>query len=345
MNLKESTQHILLYENCHFTLGASRSLLADNQRYDMYFFDNEIFHIFAKKSRQTCIRDILLEYNDEEQKIISEYFQFMIDNELAFTCCENELEFFPEMIRNFETPEIISNCIIDFNNEPKDLTHYKKTIEDLDILGCENIEIRDFFGLSFSFLEEFLALFNETILHRIELVSKCIGSVEEYQNFLIKHARINSLLVHSCENLILENSSEIKSDQIIQFSNDQIIDNSHCGIVSPNYFNLDLRHTNESLNYNTCLNKKISIDVNGEIKNCPSLSTSYGNIETHSLVEIANDPKFQKLWQISKSKIKECKMCEFRNICTDCRAFHVDDHSIEKPSKCSYNPYSMVWES
>lgn len=38
-------------------------------------------------------------------------------------------------------------------------------------------------------------------------------------------------------------------------------------------------------------------------------------------------------------------MCEFRYICTDCRAFLVDPRdSRSKPLKCGYNPESGLWK-
>jgi len=38
-------------------------------------------------------------------------------------------------------------------------------------------------------------------------------------------------------------------------------------------------------------------------------------------------------------------VCEFRYICTDCRAFLVDPRdSRSKPLKCGYNPESGLWK-
>ena len=47
---------------------------------------------------------------------------------------------------------------------------------------------------------------------------------------------------------------------------------------------------------------------------------------------------------------KVCKDCEFRYICTDCRAYTEKTHTNEegldtsKPLKCGYNPYTGEWE-
>lgn len=101
----------------------------------------------------------------------------------------------------------------------------------------------------------------------------------------------------------------------------------------------------ESKSYNSCLNRKISIDINGNIKNCPSMPQSFGNIRDTTLQEAIEHKDFKKYWSITKDQIDVCKDCEFRYICTDCRAYKEnpeDDYS--KPLKCGYSPYTNKWE-
>lgn len=100
----------------------------------------------------------------------------------------------------------------------------------------------------------------------------------------------------------------------------------------------------ESVNHNSCLNGKISVDSNGNIKNCPSTSELFGNIKSNTLAEAIEMPGFRKYWDISKEKIHVCKDCEFRFICSDCRAYIEDPEDMySKPLKCGYNPYTGEW--
>lgn len=95
---------------------------------------------------------------------------------------------------------------------------------------------------------------------------------------------------------------------------------------------------------NSCLNKKIAIDKSGFIKNCPSSRKIYGHITETKLIDVI-DEQFSSVWKINKDQIKECKDCEFRYICTDCRAYLKDSCDIySKPEKCKYNPYEGIWE-
>jgi SPASM domain peptide maturase of grasp-with-spasm system len=110
-------------------------------------------------------------------------------------------------------------------------------------------------------------------------------------------------------------------------------------------FSINIKAFSEALKYNTCLNRKISIDKAGEIKNCPSMPESYGNIDVVGLKEALSNKQIKKYWHISKDEIEVCKDCEFRYICTDCRAYLSEpSNERSKPLKCGYNPYTGEWE-
>ena len=118
-----------------------------------------------------------------------------------------------------------------------------------------------------------------------------------------------------------------------------------CGIINKWYFTINIKSFSEAQHHNTCLNRKISIDADGNIKNCPSMKESYGNIKDTTLEEALNKPGFRKYWNIKKDDITKCKDCEFRYICTDCRAYLEDPDDIySAPLKCGYDPYTGKWE-
>ena len=73
---------------------------------------------------------------------------------------------------------------------------------------------------------------------------------------------------------------------------------------------------------------------------------SFGNIKESTLAEALNHPGFKKHWNITKDQVAVCKDCEFRYICTDCRAYlEKPDDQYSKPLKCGYNPYTNTWEA
>jgi len=331
-------KHILLFECCRLVKGYHRTCLVDFQRQKMELLDNEIYNIFYNNNLKKSINEILIEYTDDEQKPIKEYFYFLIENEYAFTCFSDEIDLFPKLNLSFDIPAIISNCIIDFEEIPSELGLYKRFILDLDKVGCENIQIRIFSDSSLTNLFKLLEMFNHTIIYRIELLVKHNENFSEdiYKDILKKHASVNEIVLHSAtSNKILT----LETSQRIIITKSIVKDEKSCGTVSHKYFNTRLEHILESINFNSCLNRKISIDTQGNIKNCPALKNSYGTINGTTISDVLSNNNFKKAWHITKDKIEVCKDCEFRYICTDCRAFLGDDFSIEKPFKCNYDPY------
>jgi SPASM domain peptide maturase of grasp-with-spasm system len=74
------------------------------------------------------------------------------------------------------------------------------------------------------------------------------------------------------------------------------------------------------------------------------MSASFGNIKDTTLEKALNKENFKKHWNITKDQILVCKDCEFRHLCTDCRAYIEDPDNINsKPLKCGYDPYTNEW--
>ena len=59
-------------------------------------------------------------------------------------------------------------------------------------------------------------------------------------------------------------------------------------------FEVNIPLFTEAQLHNTCLNRKISIDVDGNIKNCPSMAQSFGDIRDTTLQEALDHPDFKK---------------------------------------------------
>ena len=116
-------------------------------------------------------------------------------------------------------------------------------------------------------------------------------------------------------------------------------------MISESFFTVNLQNTTIGKTHNSCLYKKIAIDEDGFFKNCPSQGEVYGRIDellVHEKLLLKED--YTKLWNINKDKINECKICEFRDICIDCRAYIENPKDIySKPLKCGYNPHTNQW--
>lgn len=76
--------------------------------------------------------------------------------------------------------------------------------------------------------------------------------------------------------------------------------------------------------------------------NCPHMTEVFGNIINDRIKPIVHSKHFQKLWSLSKDKIKVYQDCEFRYMCSDCRAFL--NNINDKPKKCKYLPYDAAFK-
>ncbi|RYE54501.1 MAG: grasp-with-spasm system SPASM domain peptide maturase [Sphingobacteriales bacterium] len=137
----------------------------------------------------------------------------------------------------------------------------------------------------------------------------------------------------------------VNNHGLIAVSKEVLLSEKCCGIVDPDFFQSNIPHYTESLSHNTCLNRKISIDIEGNIRNCPSMLKSFGNVNDTTLHDAINKPGFKSNWNITKDEVTKCKDCEFRYVCTDCRAYRENPDDIySAPLKCGYNPYTCAWE-
>lgn len=71
------------------------------------------------------------------------------------------------------------------------------------------------------------------------------------------------------------------------------------------------------------------------------MQKSFGAIRKTALADALANIDFKKLFTIHKDQIDVCKDCQFRYICTDCRAYL--DNLFAKPAKCKYDPYQHIW--
>ena len=338
----DHARHILLFENCQLTRGHSRTLLVDFQRNRFEFIPNELETILTQQSRKLNIKNILLAHKDISENVL-EYFDFLLSEEYAFLCDADEIELFPLMDQRWENPGAITNCIVDIGPVPLELSFYKSLFEQLSELGCEVLQIRNYKSVPLTFFNKLIKLLSSTVIHKVYMVVayNTAHTREDYKTFVGNNLVVNEMLVHSSKEE--EIGCALESNQRISFIKRVIAGNECCGRIGPEYFNFDLKHFLESKTYNTCLNRKISIDTGGEIKNCPSLTKGYGNIAIDKLTAIISDPEFKSYWHIQKDQVSVCNSCEFRHVCTDCRAFQDKDHNFEKPAKCKYDPVEGLW--
>lgn len=336
------SRYLSIFSNCIITKGYSRSLICDLQNEVSFYVPNGLYEI-ANLLKTQSISEIKSIYDEESIQLIDEYVAFLLNNELAFLCMKEEFDLFPQLSMDWDYPAIITNGIIDVRKESCFV--FSDIFNQLDHLGCKDVQLRIYDAFSILELEAVLSAAETTVIKSIEvfvLQNKGIND-QQYIELVNKFPRVTAFYIHgSGEDKTIVSRAAPKL--VIANMKDPINFMMHCGLVSESYFTITTELFTESHHYNSCLNRKISIDADGHIKNCPSMKNSFGNIKNTRLVDVIEKDGFKKLWNIKKDQIAVCKDCEFRHICTDCRAFLEDPADLySKPLKCGYDPYSGTW--
>jgi SPASM domain peptide maturase of grasp-with-spasm system len=334
-----SIKYFNLYSCCKPVLGASRSIICDLQR-DIYIpTPNALYHIIGE-NRIIEMEKVFEDYGKENTETILEYFNYLLEKELGFFS-ENKIEELQNInFENYYEPKRITNSIIDITN---DYSWLDSMINQLSKLNCEAVELRLFNNFSISEIDYFLEKFENTSIRSVEILTPYIKGITKKKliDLRLKHSRLRKIIVHSAK----INDFYDHFEFYVFFIKEIIVSKKCCGVVNPYYFVSKTDFFIEAKNYNSCLNRKISIDEYGNIKNCPSMQKSFGNIKDVNLENALNNPEFKKYWKVNKDQIEICKDCEFRYICTDCRAYTQNpDNEYSKPLKCGYNPYQNIWQ-
>lgn len=327
-----------LFACCVPVRGARRSLICDLQRQTYRFIPNGLYEILTEY-RDKTLPEIKAACGHEFNEVIDEYFAFLLEHEFGFWC--DDPQSFPDLDLSWRRPERISNALIDIDSESDH--NYARLFHELDDLGCKALELRFFRSAS---IAELRGVLDGTRGGRLRSIDLLIGwsdelTPEALQKLSSDHPRIDSVVVHSTPKVLTLN---LDSGTVIRYRCEAIDSPSCCGQVHAGYFVTNIDTFIESQHFNTCLNRKISIDARGEIRNCPSLVRSFGNTRQVSLHSVLAQRDFSHLWEINKDQIEICKDCEFRYICTDCRAYLSDPENVySKPAKCTYDPYTAIW--
>lgn len=338
-------KYFVFFSNCLVFDGSNRSIIIDIQRQFYTTIPDSMSSVINEFKLKKTIGEIINLYGEDNQNIIHEYIDFLIKNDFGFFCDSDEYDLFIELNLDFNIPALISNCIIEISELT--LSNFKKIIQNLDDLLCKNLQIISYNDLSVEILKQILIQANNSNFRSLELILKFSEEINEFLNDIDKHNfRVTEITFHS--SLGRKVNYEKTSFKItnIDFAINSFI---NCGNIRKKYFiNVNKHRVLESLNHNSCLHKKISINKDGYIRNCPSMPQNFGNIKDTTLSDALNHPDFKKYWNVTKDMIEVCKDCEFRHICTDCRAYTEQTHfegdiDLSKPLKCGYNPYTNEW--
>jgi SPASM domain peptide maturase of grasp-with-spasm system len=323
-------------------MGIKRCSILDVSRNKLYFINSDYYELFEilSKKKISDIVPLFESKNDVENFDI--FLKHLYDLELGIFV--DDISLFPPIKITWKHPSIITNAIIDIRHIFHDFNSISMQLNEL---RCKFLQIRSYRIMEIYEVTAIMkSLENKSVLHVIFFMkyNENRDYYIELENVIKKNISLHITVYNTPEDLL---SDVFFTDRFqLNFTSTNIQSSNCCGNINEHSFiTPSIQTYMENLLYNGCLNRKISVDENGDIRNCPSMKPSYGNILNVSLAEVVNDKRFKKMWFIKKSEIHICKDCEYRCICTDCRSFLTEpDNIYSKPLKCSYSPHTLKWE-
>lgn len=337
-------KYFCFYKTCIPVKGAVRSVICDLERNKLDFIPNSLFEIITKY-KDKKIQEIKNIFGAENEAILTEYFAFLYQKEYLFFCEKSALNLFPDLDLTWDTPRLIENAIIDIDGQSDH--PYQNIFTQLNDLGCNALQLRFFSSTDFNQVKKILSYCKKRCIETIEILIPYHQSFNPSRltQLLKEFLRIDQITLHSCPAEKIREPLITDLGQIF-WTSQSITSSDHCGFIAPQYFSVNINSFTEAQQFNTCLNRKISVDKDGHIKNCPASKQDFGNIKHTTLKKALHSQDFKKLWNTSKDQIATCRDCEFRYVCSDCRVFIENPNDLySKPAKCSYDPYTATWNS
>lgn len=340
--------YFVLSSSTRLTKGYNKSIIQDFQRNILHSISNDYYELIKLLDRNK-ISEIASNIEEDSLENFYKFLDFIEENEYGIFVDSPDL--FPVKSNEiFDDYVHVKDCIIELDESIVNYHKLNSILNELDNLNCEDIQVWFHKKPSESFIDRVIREVTQFNFLCVEL--KINDSSLLTQSFIVEKlesiASISKIyLFNSAKAGIYEHIIERENHHPLLFG--QIISVTHglnassCGVISKDYLSFGIEYIFEiNKVHNGCLYKKVTIDVNGNIKNCPHMEESFGN---GSIKEVLNNTKYLQKTKINKDQIEICKDCEFRYNCTDCRAFLSEPGNLfSKPAKCGYDPYTNQWK-
>lgn len=336
--------YLLIFPDIIVTRGANRTLVFDTKKAGSFSYIPVIPEKLLERFREIPIEAIKQLYTGEDLQIVNGFIDFILENKYGVLV--QDIRYFPSIVEDYESPSVVEIMVIDIAEKEH---RYSFIASQLRSLCCQHLQLRFFSPISIAKISQVLSPFLVHPWFSIEiLISKPLWEdPREIVDFLYDFPMVSVIVFNQTETKIFDVNSKYRNQSIssVLYTRQCFTSPADCGVIHKDtlYSMSTLQSVIMSRKYNNCLYKKIFIAKEGDVVNCPCLPYTYGNIDEQNidLAKIAKSEVFQKKWTITKDDIFICRDCEFRYICNDCRAFL--DNLLDKPRKCTYNPYTSKW--
>ena len=336
-----NSPYFRLFPSCRLVNGDHFSVIADLDRGRMIDIPNLMHEVFQHNQKEKLTVYQLKEYfKNQYDEGIDKIIDFLLKEKLGFFTYDPDL--FEDIDLDFETPYSINNAIVEYAaNSPFQLDIL---ISILNNQGCQAIELRFLENHSEETINEVLAKSSCMRIKKIDLLLKYTENtdVELFSRSLFgNYPRVGSIVFYSSpKNLV---RSERIYNRLISLTSVNLELLKLTEKKSRHTFVCNLTAFTEAQSFNLGLNKKLSINRYGKIKNYLSHNAEYGDASEENILMYLQSVEILKTWSISNDEIEVCKACQYRYGCVDNSAIVSRNGKFFKDQSCNYDPFQNKW--
>lgn len=302
--MKQSNKYLQLFSFCKIVEGVEQSIICNFQKEKIKFIPNEMGTVINMLNNQPFQE--VKEFFKDDLEIFNSYLDFLLEEQFAFFTETNAN--FIEMEDYWASPEFINNAILEYDFKTYSMID---VLDQLDEMLTKHIEFR-----LTNFDESNIEPLKEIIHHCTNSVVRSIRIYFPFHSEAVSERIMNELNIYP----IVECSAiyDSKVSGIIKMNNrttlfipQSLIDITRANIDRKFLVN-NIRYFYECQRFNPYYNKKVSIDRQGNIKNCIKNRAVFGNVNNDKLSEITSTKEFQEFWKITHDQIMDIKDSELR---------------------------------
>jgi len=322
--MTNNDKYLVKYSNLFLVKGFLHSVILDLGRNDYEFITNPTYSFLMNANKKRVI---------DARRKNKNLLNLAIAKDWIFLCEKYEIKLFPEISIKYLTNVLIQNSNIIFEGNLRKLKHILELLCSAKV-SCKYITIIIEFSISAIDFTQLCTLLGKFTIIKFEIFIKYNNQLlKVFKNINLRPSIISITVFES-----LEKPSFYKFifvEQTLEFN-----------FIDYNYFNPTLELFIESLYFNTYTNKKLLINESGNV---------FKSFKDRENLDIFNIEKIENIilklskinnWEVPKSKIDVCNVCEFRNMCIDsCDIMSRKDGTFYRAKECNYNPFISKWDN
>jgi SPASM domain peptide maturase of grasp-with-spasm system len=345
-HLKQTDIHFTLFACCIPVKGVRRAVIYDLQRGKFKYIPLEFYDLLQLTPVKT-VAAVKAVYGEGSERVVDDFFNVLATEQWGFYTREPGL--YPPLNMNWDFPSVITNCVAEYSQTISQWS-LPALLAQLEQLQTWVLHLRLFDVSSMETITGLLPYWKHSALSSVELMVNWFPEADTgaLLEMLMSEHRITKLIMHG-----IPGGTKIEtSGRYAQFYSSRTLFTSqrfNPGDVAEKVkfesFVVNTEFFTEARNFNTGLNRKMAVDVNGNIKNHISHNRVLGNMQTGSLLQAVEQHHLNNTWSVNNDHIVKCRGCEYRYMCMDNSEVVMRDGEWYKTADCGYNPETTAWQT